>query len=136
MRIPISNIEPELSATEQLGAVHELLNLLTNSRHAIEKSEGKRWIKVGIRDLGDMVEMSVTDSGPGIPDGIQDRIMEAFFTTKPKGIGTGLGLSISRKIVASHGGELKLDPSSPNTRFVWTLRKELEANGASDKIYT
>ena len=111
-----------------------LLNLLTNARHAVEKLSDK-WITVGIKDVGAFVEMSVTDSGPGIPPELREKIMEAFFTTKPKGVGTGLGLSISRKIVAAHGGELKIDPNTKNTRFVFQLKKEHSEPVANHKIF-
>jgi len=50
--------------------------------------------------------ISVTDTGPGVPDEILPKIFDSFFTTKPQGQGTGLGLSICRDIVRSHGGEI------------------------------
>jgi signal transduction histidine kinase len=57
-------------------------------------------IAVGLDDL----ELRVADSGPGIDPANRDRIFEAFFTTKPKGM--GMGLSICRSIVEAHGGRL------------------------------
>ncbi|MDC0835174.1 HAMP domain-containing sensor histidine kinase [Geitlerinema sp. CS-897] len=51
----------------------------------------------------------ITDNGPGIPEAIQQRIFDNFFTTKPPGKGTGLGLAIAYQIITeNHGGELKL----------------------------
>ncbi len=104
-----------------------LLNLLNNAYDAV-MSEGDRWIQLAVEDKGDMVEISVTDSGPGIPVGVRDRIMQPFFTTKQPGHGTGLGLSISRGIAESHGGELFLDENSKRTRFVLRLPKQAPAN--------
>jgi signal transduction histidine kinase len=54
------------------------------------------------------VELTVTDSGPGIPDELREKIFYPFFTTKQKG--SGVGLATAQKIVASHGGSLELDP--------------------------
>ncbi|MBX9703345.1 MAG: HAMP domain-containing histidine kinase, partial [Silvanigrellaceae bacterium] len=61
-----------------------------------------------VRQEGGFVFFDVKDSGAGIPEEIQDRIFESFFTTKAKGEGTGLGLSIIRSIVKEHDGELLL----------------------------
>lgn len=64
------------------------------------------------------VVISVHDDGPGVPLGNQERVFEAFFTTKPGGDGTGLGLSITRDILREHGGWVTLE-STPGkgTRF-------------------
>ena len=73
--------------------------------------------------MGKDVEISVTDSGRGIPEKIRDKVGQPFFTTKVAGPGTGLGLSISRGIVEAHGGSLHLDPDREHTRFVVILPK-------------
>ncbi|TWW09915.1 hypothetical protein E3A20_09620, partial [Planctomyces bekefii] len=75
------------------------------------------------KDLGQVVEMTVEDSGPGIPKELREKIFLPFFTTKPKGLGTGLGLSISTKIAVAHGGSLTLDTTVPHTRFVMRVAK-------------
>jgi signal transduction histidine kinase len=62
-----------------------------------------------------------TDSGPGIPPEIVDKLMQPFFTTKGPGKGTGLGLSISKGIIESHDGKFYVDQNSPNTCFVIEL---------------
>lgn len=99
-----------------------LLNLLNNAFDAVLEQE-IRWIKLEVQDKGTLFEISVTDSGPGIPKDVARKIMSPFFTTKPPGKGTGLGLSISGNIMTDHGGSLALDSNSPNTRFVMTLPK-------------
>jgi C4-dicarboxylate-specific signal transduction histidine kinase len=103
-----------------------LLNLLNNSYDAVTEHE-ERWIRIDAIEVGNAFEISVTDSGAGIPPEIAKRILTPFFTTKPMGKGTGLGLSISSNIMTDHGGSLALDSNSPNTRFVLTLPKTREA---------
>jgi len=61
------------------------------------------------RDGADTVVLTVADDGTGIPPEHLDKIFSPFFTTKPVGEGTGLGLAICHGIVASHGGEIRVD---------------------------
>ncbi|MDD5558480.1 ATP-binding protein [Candidatus Methylomirabilis sp.] len=83
-----------------------LLNLITNARDAMEAAAfGTITIRTECAQ-GDRVALSVTDTGPGIPEEIRTRIFDPFFTTKEVGKGTGLGLSICHGIIEKHGGEL------------------------------
>lgn len=97
-----------------------LLNLLTNAFFAVSKLPNASIEVVG-RKVDGGLEISVTDSGPGISQNIRERIFEPFFTTKPVGVGTGLGLSIAASIIREHDGELSLDDKSEKTRFVIRL---------------
>jgi C4-dicarboxylate-specific signal transduction histidine kinase len=99
-----------------------LLNLLNNAFDAVQELN-ERWVRVTVIDVGDRVEIRVSDSGTGIPAEVAKKILEPFFTTKEVGKGTGLGLSISLGIVKSHQGDFKLDRSQPHTTFVVTLPK-------------
>jgi PAS domain S-box-containing protein len=99
-----------------------LLNLLNNAVDAVQALPEK-WVELQVKNAGNEVEISVTDSGTGIPTKIRDKVGQPFFTTKTVGQGTGLGLSISRGIVEAHGGSLYLDPDCEHTRFVVTLPK-------------
>lgn len=112
----------------QIGQV--LLNLLSNSMDAIKDSREK-WIRVEAIDLGNFVEISVVDSGYGIPEDVVQKLMTPFFTTKTAGHGTGLGLSISRRILKDHHGELVLDRQSKHTRFVLNLPKRQKVSKAA-----
>lgn len=94
-----------------------LLNLLNNSFDAINESKIK-WIDISTTLTTEGIEISVTDSGLGIPKEIQSKILDPFFTTKEVGKGTGLGLSISKGIIDSHKGILRVDDKCINTRFV------------------
>lgn len=101
-----------------------LVNLINNAKDAItDRPAGDRWIRIGVNDLGGNVEITVTDSGPGIPAQLREKILEPFFTTKAMGKGSGLGLSVSKTIIERHGGTLRIDERSPNTCFVVTLPK-------------
>jgi two-component system NtrC family sensor kinase len=57
---------------------------------------------------GKWLEISMTDTGIGIPEESKKKIFDPFFTTKRMGDGTGLGLSICEKIVRDHSGRLKV----------------------------
>lgn len=93
------------------------INLLNNSNDAIEDLKEK-WIDIDFKVENGKVCIFFTDSGPGIPEDIANRIMEPFFTTKEVRKGTGLGLSIAKSIIETHHGSLWLDHSHPHTRFV------------------
>ena len=97
----------------QIGQV--LTNLISNSADAVRDtftsgSGGK--VMVFAKDLGNWVEISVEDNGPGVPDSLKQKILEPFFTTKSVGKGTGLGMPIVLKIVSEHGGKFDVLTSS------------------------
>jgi PAS domain S-box-containing protein len=87
-----------------------ILNLLVNAAHAIKEKiqEGEKGhIKVATRKLGEFAEISVKDSGTGIPEAIRNRIFDPFFTTKEVGKGTGQGLSLAHIVVVKkHLGKI------------------------------
>ena len=58
------------------------------------------------------IEIAIADNGGGMPESVQQRIFNPFFTTKPVGKGTGMGMSISHQIITEkHGGNLKFSSS-------------------------
>jgi PAS domain S-box-containing protein len=95
-----------------LGDLNQVfLNLLVNAAHAIEelsKSSGQKGtIRVSTRKDGDWVEISISDTGAGIPEEARNKIFEPFFTTKAVGKGTGQGLALARTVVVDkHHGTL------------------------------
>jgi signal transduction histidine kinase len=95
-----------------------LLNLAMNAQQAM--SDGGE-VRVTTRGDGAFAEISIADTGPGIPEELRERIFEPFFTTKPAGEGTGLGLAISYGIVRDHGGTLSLG-SEPGGGAVFVIR--------------
>ncbi len=112
-----------------------ILNLLNNSFDAVSElpeslqsrespespKSNEKWVRIDVYNRNEHVEISVTDSGNGIPEVFRDSIFNPFFTTKEIGSGIGLGLSIAKGIIDSHGGSLFEDVDSPNTRFVIQL---------------
>jgi signal transduction histidine kinase len=63
------------------------------------------------------VSVKITDTGPGIPKDIQDKIFDPYFTTKDQGEGSGLGLGIARQIVERHHGEIRFTSKPGETSF-------------------
>ena len=106
--------------TQPLLLSQVILNLIQNARDAIYTQQ-EPWIRLSAARVGTHVEIRVTDSGSGIPEELQERIFNPFYTTKAMGKGTGLGLSLSKSIIESLQGRLTLDKESPNTCFVIRL---------------
>lgn len=82
------------------------MNLLSNAIDALEEAKEPGEIVISTERLNkDTVGVRIADNGSGISPEHQEKIFDAFFTTKPRGIGTGLGLSISHQIIVEkHGG--------------------------------
>ncbi|MGQ9689345.1 MAG: sensor histidine kinase [Desulfobaccales bacterium] len=110
---------PEVWADpDQLKEV--LVNLLINACEAMPQG-GTIIIQEGetfLPSVGQVVTIEVRDNGPGIPEAIQDKIFQPFFTTKEEG--TGLGLSIATRILGEHGGWLDLE-SRPGQGTTFTI---------------
>ena len=112
--VPV-DLPPVLAQPQQL--VQVFLNLINNARYALsQKYPGKHVEKVlGIsaREVGvddrPRVRIGFRDQGTGIPENVVGRVIDPFFSTKPKGMGTGLGLSVSHGIILRHGGTLTID---------------------------
>ncbi|GMV82170.1 MAG: hypothetical protein AMXMBFR7_33540 [Planctomycetota bacterium] len=93
-----------------------LLNLLTNAREQIGEHGT---ITVRTRDRDDAIEVQVEDNGGGVQPGLEEKIFQAFESTKAHG--TGLGLPIARRIVMEHGGELLLQ-NHPGQGAIFLVR--------------
>ena len=98
-----------------------VLNLSVNGRDAMP-SGGSLTIETHCEELANMVTVSVSDTGSGMPSTVLDRIFEPFFTTKEVGQGTGLGLPIVRRIVNGAGGQVTVQSAiGQGTTFILTL---------------
>jgi len=82
-----------------------ITNLVANAYEAMN-SHGKMIIRTRVVDSGQVVRITVADTGSGIDPALNKRIFEPFFTTKSTG--TGLGLWVTSEIVRKHGGSLKI----------------------------
>lgn len=88
----------------------ELNQVWTNLVHnALQAMPQQGTLTVTLRQAGPNAEVSVADTGCGIPPALRERIFEPFFTTKPRGEGSGLGLDIVKTIVERHDGHIKVD---------------------------
>jgi PAS domain S-box-containing protein len=116
VHINVAGCAPPLFAdAEMLKIVFQ--NLLVNSAHAMQ---GQGRIDVAIAALDGSCEVSVTDSGPGIPEEIRDKIFTAFFTTKSRG--SGLGLATAKRLVEAHQGVVQVEcPPAGGTRVTVRL---------------
>jgi PAS domain S-box-containing protein len=105
------------------GIKQVLLNILWN---AVEASPPDGAVECEARVLGDHVELTVADRGPGIPPELRSRVFDPFFSTKTRG--TGLGLAISKQIVDEHRGRVRLLPRrGGGTRVVIHLPTDAHA---------
>jgi PAS domain S-box-containing protein len=99
-----TDLAPELPFVwaDRVQLQQVLLNLVLNAIEAMKEVAGEVTIRSRCND--GQVQVSVSDTGVGIPEGKMEQIFESFFTTKVAG--TGMGLSISRTIIDAHGGRL------------------------------
>jgi signal transduction histidine kinase len=135
---PKGNVDVALTIPDDLATIqgdpHQLRQLFTNLLiNAFEAMNGRGAVRIDATELpeeeaptggetlvGAMVQVDVTDNGPGVPPDVMDRIFSPFFTTKPQG--TGLGLAIVRKIVNAHDGRIDVHvPAAGGTQFRVTL---------------
>jgi GAF domain-containing protein len=103
------------------GYPDELIQVWTNLIHnAIQAMELGGTLTIATYRQENGIEVSITDTGLGIPPEIQSNIFDAFFTTKPAGKGSGLGLNICQKIIDKHQGRIQVESQPGQTRFrVW-----------------
>lgn len=113
----IPKVEGDWRSLEQV-----FTNLISNAVEAMEKTGGTLAIKLDetrIPGGEGMVEIKISDTGPGIPAEIRAKIFEPFVTTKQNG--TGLGLAIIKRIVIAHRGNIDVESFPGGTVFRVTL---------------
>jgi two-component system sensor kinase FixL len=110
----------DLVVADRVQIQQVLVNLLRNAMEAMTDSR-RRELSVTNARAGDaMIEIAVSDSGPGIPEEVRSNLFRPFFTTKEAGM--GVGLSISRTIIEAHGGQLSAEANAAGgATFRFTL---------------
>jgi PAS domain S-box-containing protein len=127
MRTELSENLPQIMG-DRVQLQQVTMNLIINSIDALKNLDGTREIAImSQRAENKQLQVSVRDTGIGLPSEQADQIFNAFFTTKDHG--TGMGLRISRSIIESHGGRLWASPNSPRgASFSFTLPTKIEAD--------
>lgn len=119
----VFDFEPELAPITadpvQIGQV--ILNLVRNSLTAMTL-EPRRVLTISTRSAGQMLQVSVKDTGIGITEEVAKTLFEPFHTSTTSGM--GIGLSLCRSIVEAHGGKIWAMTGGPETEFIFTLRKD------------
>jgi signal transduction histidine kinase/FixJ family two-component response regulator len=104
----------------------ELNQVWTNLIHnALQAMNYRGTLRVDAIRSNGSIEVMIIDSGNGIPEEIQEKIFQPFFTTKPPGEGSGLGLDIVKKIIEKHGGTIDFRSIPGQTIFVVTLPADI-----------
>ncbi|RYY29428.1 MAG: PAS domain S-box protein [Sphingomonadales bacterium] len=103
--------EAKWMLADRIQVQQVLVNLLRNSVEVLRNAEivSRQIILRSRKVSGNMVEIEIADSGPGIPETVLDQLFSRFTTTKGERGGMGIGLSISKRIIEAHGGELKAE---------------------------
>lgn len=118
-----TDIDPEIpEVVGDMGQLQQVFtNLFINAADAME-GRGRLTVKARFDPLKKLFIIRVSDTGPGIPEALREKIFEIFFTTKPAGKGTGLGLTITKNIMKLHGGDVKIEcPPDGGTTFILQL---------------
>jgi signal transduction histidine kinase len=125
MRTELSEDIPQIMG-DRVQLQQVTMNLIINSIDAMKDVDGTRALAItSQRAENAQLQVSVSDTGIGLPSQRADQIFNAFFTTKPHG--TGMGLRISRSIIESHGGRLWAADNFPcGACFAFTLPTKIE----------
>ncbi len=118
-----------LVSADRVQIQQVLFNLVRNAAEAMHDAPRRELLIATTSDGNEQIEVSVADTGPGLPPETRAHLFEPFFTTK--GTGMGIGLSVCRSIVLAHGGRLWAeDNPAGGTVFRFTLPRAREEDAA------
>lgn len=117
--LPEARVDPEVLR-------QALQNLMRNSLEAMAEGVGERIVIRSARTR-DGLRLTLADDGPGMPDGVRERVFDTFYTTKAEG--SGIGLALVRQSIEMHGGRVWIEPTAGRgTSFVLEVPGGWEAN--------
>ena len=108
LRLQLVDDLPACRADKQL-LEQVVLNLIDNAAQVLGGLDGKKVIEVKTFCVEDRIVLTVSDTGPGVPDELRADIFDPFFTTRSNG--SGIGLSLTHRIITDHGGAIMVDRS-------------------------
>lgn len=124
-----------------------IMNLCSNAEHALRPNGGTLTITLDTINIeeedprypptmipGKYIQMSFSDSGPGIPEHIRPKIFDPFFTTKPVGEGSGMGLSVVHGIVKNLNGHITVESTEGAGTTFWIAIPEYTSSPAQDDV--
>ncbi len=115
-QLTINNVKIEQDLADELPKImgngnqiqQIVMNFMINAQQAMADNPGIVNVSTSLTE-GDQIEIRISDNGPGIPEVIQEKIFQPFFTTKKAGKGTGLGLSVTYGIIKDHMGTVSVE---------------------------
>ncbi len=122
----INNCDPTLILRSYENYLKQVvINIINNAKDAFsDEILAKKIIEIDVKQTDEFVFITISDNAGGIPQAIQHKIFEAYFTTKEKGQGTGLGLCICKKITIEQLlGELSFETNTIGTKFTLKIPK-------------
>ena len=119
--IQVENLPPSEGRMDARMIERAIFNLLINAAQAARTGPPPPLVKVRLTETPHLIELRITDSGPGVPAAIRDTLFEPF-VSDGKRRGIGLGLTIANRIAQEHSGRVYLENSHPgHTTFVLSL---------------
>lgn len=131
--IQVQHLPPSEGRVDARMIERAIFNLLINAAQAARTGEPPATVKISLTDTSRLIELRITDTGPGVPNAIRETLFEPF-VSDGKRRGIGLGLTIANRIAQEHGGRVYLEDSRPgHTTFVLSLPGTTPASEPEDR---